>query len=437
MEKNNPAPTYKELKSPVTAQMALTYGCNNLCQYCYNSTRWLGEQDKGISLKNSMEIAKQITDNEIFEVVLTGGEPLLRRDLLYPLAEYFSQKGTDVKMNSNLVLISYEDTQKIKDSGILSVFGSLSSSDETTYNAITQTKNYSKAIRGLETLLRNNIPTGINMVVTDLNKNQVYETGEFLHKLGINAFCASPASACEYMNPELELSTKDVVKTLDALLALQNDFGMNVDVVEPIPRCIVDNPKKYEQFFRRDCAAGKMTISIDPNGDVTPCTHVSKKYGNLSRERLEDIWKRMKEWRDGSFVPEKCYPCAELDICSLGCREAGKIKKGLHSSPDPWSKNPVQMNRKTTEEVILKENEIYVIPNKIKYRKEGDDYALFGSRGHAVVLMNTDFFNLVRILQNKENFTLKNLSEDLGSKNKASNTIKFLKARGLVIPWKP
>jgi radical SAM protein with 4Fe4S-binding SPASM domain len=432
MEENSSKPIYRELKSPVTAQMALTYGCNNLCRYCYNSTRGLENQDKGMSIENSMKIAKQIVDNEIFEVVLTGGEPLLRRDLLYPLAEYFSQNKTDVKMNSNLVLITYDDTQKIKDSGILSVFGSLSSFDEATYNHITQTKNHSKAIKGLETLVQAGIPTGVNMVVTDLNKNQVYETGEFLHKLGIKAFCATPASACEYMNPELELSTKDVVKTLDALLELQNDFGMSVDVVEPIPRCIVENSQKYEQFFRRDCAAGKMTISIDPDGDVTPCTHVSKKYGNLLRERLEEVWKRMGEWRDGSFVPKKCYPCAELDICSLGCREAGKIKEGSHNSSDPWSQEPLQKNRRIPEIHFIEENKTLKIPDKIKYRKEGRDYAIYCSNTHSVILINQDFFDLVKDLYSRESFTIKNLAEELGDKNMVKNTINFLNTRGLI-----
>jgi len=428
----NAAPTYRELKSPVTAQMALTYRCNNLCRYCYNSTRGFVQQDKGVSLEDSMKIAKQIIDNEIFEVVLTGGEPLWRRDLLYPLAKYFSQNDTDVKMNSNLVLINYEDTQKIKDSGILSVFGSLSSADETTYNHITQTKNYSKAVRGLETLLKNGIPTGVNMVVTDLNKNQIYETGEFLHKLGINNFCATPASTCEYMDSGLELSSEGVIKTLDGLLALQADFGMNVDVVEPIPRCIVDNPEKYEQFFRRDCAAGKMTISIDPNGDVTPCTHVSKNYGNLLKDNLRDIWKNMKKWRDGSFVPEKCYPCAELDVCSLGCREAGKIKEGSHNSPDPWSKNPVQINRKVQQERSIARDKRLSIPDKIKYRKEGEDYSVYCSNTHSVILINPEFFSLIKNLYSRESFTINDLSEEFGDKTMASNTIKFLNTRGLI-----
>ncbi|MBU3907460.1 MAG: radical SAM protein [Nanoarchaeota archaeon] len=429
---NKRVPAYKELKSPITAQMALTYRCNNLCRYCYNSTRGSESQHNELFIKESRIIADQIINNEIFEVVLTGGEPLIRRDLLYPLADYFSSKNTDVKMNSNLVLVDKEDPQKIKDSGILSVFGSLSSYDEETYNCITQTENYQKAIKGLETLLEKGIPTGINMVVTDLNKNQVYETGRFLHNLGVNAFCATPASACKYMKQELELTTNSVVGVLDSLIALKEEFGMSVDVVEPIPRCIVDDSKKYEQFFRRDCAAGKMTISIDPNGDVTPCTHVSKTYGNLLERNLRDIWGEMKEWRDGSFVPERCYPCAEIDICSLGCREAGKTKKGFYNSPDPWSQNPSEKNRRISEVVSIDENQALKIPDKIKYRKEGEDYAVYCSNTHSVILVNKDFFDLIKTLYSRKDFTIKSLSEEWGDKSIVESTIKFLNTRGLI-----
>ena len=425
-------PTYKELKSPVTAQMALTYRCNNLCRYCYNSTRGLESQDGGTSLEKFLDIAKQIVENEIFEVVLTGGEPLLRRDLLYPLAGYFSSQGTDVKMNSNLVLINEDDPRKIRDSGILSVFGSLSSFDEDTYNFIAQTKNYRRAIKGLGVLIREGIPTGINMVVTNLNKDHVYETGKFLHNLGVKAFCATPASACEYMAPELEITPRDVVRTLDDLIRLRDEFGMNVDVVEPIPRCVVRDSQRYEQFFRRDCAAGKMTISIDPNGDVTPCTHVSKKYGNLFKDKLKDVWGRMQEWRGGSFVPEKCYPCAELDICSLGCREAGKIKGGSYDNPDPWSQEPQQENRRTPEMEPVKEKKILKIPDRIKYRKEGEDYAVYCSNTHSIVLINPDFFDLVKDLFSREGFTVEGLSEELGDKSRVRNTINFLNTRGLI-----
>ena len=92
MEENSPKPIYRELKSPVTAQMALTYGCNNLCRYCYNSTRGLENQDKGMSIENSMKIAKQIVDNEIFEVVLTGGRAIVQKRFIISFSRIFFPK---------------------------------------------------------------------------------------------------------------------------------------------------------------------------------------------------------------------------------------------------------------------------------------------------------------------------------------------------------
>ena len=140
----------------------------------------------------------------------------------------------------------------------------------------------------------------------------------------------------------------------------------------------------------------------------------------------------MREWRDGSFVPKKCYHCAELDICSLGCREAGKIKKGAHNSSDPWSQEPLQKNRRIPEVSFIEDNKILKVPDKIKYRKEGKDYAIYCSNTHSIILINQDFFDLVKNLYSRESFTIENLAERLGDKKMVRNTINFLNTRGLI-----
>ena len=83
---------YRELSSPVAVQVELTPRCNNLCNYCYNSWRGDNEFERELSLDGHMKIAKELAKNNVFEVVLTGGEPLLRRDVVYPLAEYLVEK---------------------------------------------------------------------------------------------------------------------------------------------------------------------------------------------------------------------------------------------------------------------------------------------------------------------------------------------------------
>ena len=71
-------------------------------------------------------------------------------------------------------------------------------------------------------------------------------------------------------------------------------------------------------------------------------------------------------------------------------------------------------------------------PNKIKYRREGDDYAVYCSNTHSVILINPNFFNLVKDLYSRESFTIKNLAEELGDKDMVRNTINFLNTRGLI-----
>jgi len=423
---------YEELRSPVTAQLETTYKCTNKCNYCYNS--WRGRKNlpkTSLSKEDSMILSKKLVEGELFEVVLTGGEPLLRRDIVYPCAEYLSSNNVDVGLNTNLILLNEKDIKKIKDSGISRVFASLSSSEERLYNEITETKAFRKAVRGIETILKNKLPLGINMVVTKTNKHQVYDVGKFLHEEGVKYFSATPASPCAFMPRELELDREEVIHTLDDLLRIQEDFKMIVDVVEPIPRCITDDSEKYEQFFKRDCAAGKLTIAISPGGKVRPCTHVSEEYGDLINEELSVIWNRMKPWRDGKYVPKECHECAEMSVCSFGCREAAKIESGSYSSLEPWARKPLNENRKKVKIASIPEDtELRVIPN-LRFRKEKRGYFVFSPRDHSAIYANEELFRVLSSLYQKGKFRLGDLKkgeEGLG----LSNIIKYLNVRGLI-----
>ena len=285
------ATIYTTLKSPVSVQTELTPRCNNICTYCYNAWRKDCEFEPELNLNEHLTMARKLVEADVFEDVLTGGEPLLRRDILYPLAHYLSSKGVDVKLNTNLVLITEDDCKQMQDNGIKGILGSLPSSDKEMYSRITQTQNYDGAIRGIELLVKHGLAPAINMVVMKENREQVYETGKFVHGLGAKGFCGTPASPSECSKRSCELNSQEIVETLDDLLRLNTDLGMRVDIVEPLPRCIIPDVEKYKIFLKKDCAAGKLTVAISSSGNIRPCTHVSQGYGNLVTEDLSAIWK--------------------------------------------------------------------------------------------------------------------------------------------------
>jgi MoaA/NifB/PqqE/SkfB family radical SAM enzyme len=62
------------LTSPLTIHFEVTDACNNSCPHCYGSS-WLEEKNR--SRPPIIDVARQISDNNLFDIVITGGEPLL------------------------------------------------------------------------------------------------------------------------------------------------------------------------------------------------------------------------------------------------------------------------------------------------------------------------------------------------------------------------
>lgn len=426
---------YKELKGPVSVQIEITPRCNHKCIYCYNAWRKNDCFGTEITLNQYLDIARKLVESEVFEVVLTGGEPLIKRDVLYPLADFLSLNGVDVKLNTNLVLIDESDCRRIKDNGIRSVLGSLPSSHKETFNFITQTKNFENAVKGIERLVKYEMPPAINMVVVQENKDQVYDTGKFAYELGAKGFCGTPASPCEFLNSNSELKPTEIIKTLDDLLKLKADFGIPVDIVEPLPRCLFTNPKKYNLFLKKDCAAGKLTVAISSSGEVRPCTHVPISYGNLLNEDLNSIWKKMSEWRDGSFTPNRCSSCIEEIACSKGCREAAKLRNGRYTDEDPLIvdlKTPREF-REATEEPRFDKNSKYSFKD-IVIRSEEEGSLLFCKSSYTMGIVNSEFLSFIKNLKSREPFSFNELLNEQGqnSKEELERIFRFLVQRDFI-----
>lgn len=421
---------YRELKTPLTAQLEITNRCNHACIYCYNYFT-SSKKRKGRELDCSQleKVIKELGDANIFEVVFTGGEPLIRKNIIYDLAKLANKYNIDVRLNTNGSLIEEDDVHAIKESGIKNVLVSFPSCNRETFKKITNVDSFGKVVKSLELLVKNDIDVGVSMVLTRLNKDDVFDTCRFIYELGVKTFCMTPVSPCRHLNPELNVSIDDIKKSLDQLLLAKETFDIFVDTLQPLPRCMFENPAKYYQFLKRDCSAGKTTIAISPEGDVRPCTHIPISYGNILKEPLKKIWKKMKKWRDGSYVPEKCNNCAEIEICSTGCREAAYSTFGSYNADDPLAAKfpPLERKRELKKEKQMVKDKTYSL-TEIKYRKEGNKFIIYSRTTHSIEIINEDFFKFIVYLKKKGKFSLR-----LFENNPLYwNAIKFLNDRGFI-----
>ncbi len=275
----------------------------------------------------------------------------------------------------------------------------------------------------------------VNMVVTQKNKNDVYKTGEFLYKnFGSIYFCATPINPSINANyhKSLMLNKNEIVKTLEDLIALENDFEIKTDILEPVPHCLIFHKQNLSKFLKRTCAAGVTTVAIDPFGNVRACTHNLKNYGNLFNEDLKSIWKRMHEWRTGSFIPDECRGCSAEYVCKGACRTEAKAVFGNLNSKNPSMTEKLKLKKEQpvfnldkyrTKQLRVTEN--------LKYRKEGEGYMLY-SPPYNFVYVNQDQLELLAFLLKESTFTIHALFDRKINKDKITSFFERMMLRGII-----
>jgi radical SAM protein with 4Fe4S-binding SPASM domain len=87
----------------------------------------------------------------------------------------------------------------------------------------------------------------------------------------------------------------------------------------PTPICLF-NPIA-SGFGNRGCSACEGLLSIDPKGNILPCSSWPEPVGNILNEGFEAVWsKKRAEWiRGKEAAPEECKECKSFAVCQGAC----------------------------------------------------------------------------------------------------------------------
>ena len=381
---------YRTLSAPISVQVELTTECSNRCPHCYNYQRQDDDPDVTMSIDELRATLDVLARAKVFSITFTGGEPLLQPALVVEAIRLCRVKKIACSINTNLTVLTEKTVVRMKEAGSFKVLTSIASYEESTHDVMMGKEGaFSRTLRGIELLKKHDVWIGANMVVTQQNANQVYETGLFAHKLGITMFSATKASpplGCpDYSTIQ---PTHDQVRhSLDELLRVRDSTGLSVDALEPYPLCFLGDIEKYEKFARRRCSAGVTSATIGADGQVRPCSHSNRMYGNIFEEDMFTIYSRMSEWRTGELVPEKCLACEYFVSCSGGCRCEAEYHGDIRGM-DPCALSPadvVPKPKKVMPRLALEPESMVSINPDVRFRKEDFGYVLWKMNKVALV----------------------------------------------------
>ena len=340
------------LSAPLDVQIELTELCNQKCFHCYNYWRHASSATKKeLDADAFINIIKQLCMAKVGLVTFTGGEPLIRKKVLFQLVETVNELGLETGLNTNAALLTNDDAHKLSgcglDHALVSVLG-----PKKVHNRIAGVgADFNATINGIQYLQKADIGVSINMVVSKVNLSEMFATAEAMRKLGVHNFCAGPCLPSCSGNIPLCLSGEECKRCLRELMRIGRELSMNIDVLEPIPRCLFNEEDEAEfvRFFgNRICSAAVSSCAISSTGMMRPCIHSDATFGSVLPDNFLGVWNKMAEWASPDILPQECRSCNALMSCEGGCRMSAKVTSGRYDGPDMYMTGAISDPKRAT-----------------------------------------------------------------------------------------
>jgi radical SAM protein with 4Fe4S-binding SPASM domain len=331
---------------PKSVVLELTYRCNHRCLFC--SCPWEADvegfptYEKGKEMdfaqwKCTLDIlAKQGVE----QVSISGGEALLKEGLIELLAHLREKKqfnkDSDIVLISNGLAMNEEFLAAFKK---YNIHLSLSLPGLSTFEKHTGKDNAEGVLYWLTRAKEKGVKTTVNITVTKLNYDELYETVANgliagADTLLLNRFLIG-GRGIRYRD-ELSLNNEQLNGMLDIAEDILRKSKRTGFVGTEFPVCIISRGKTYYKNLSIGslCAAGKEFFVIDPSGYVRVCNHSPQKVGHIfDVEMISDInyWNRFVQ---RAYIPTGCILCKDVSFCDCGCRETASIMCGSLSAKD-------------------------------------------------------------------------------------------------------
>ncbi len=344
---------FKKIKFPYLKEVHLdiTSRCNLRCLHCYQEP-YLTNETPEMTMEEIKNLISQLAEMNISKIVISGGEPFLRNDLMQ-ITDFAFRKGIIVPTIFTNGTINNGTLESLCSYGKpFTLAISLEGDSEEVNDYIRGRSSFNKIIKSLKIILtaQNNgskVKTVIDTMIHPKNYKRLKEMFLFLSELGMQRWRVSlPRNQGAYtINfQKLNVEYKKVLEEYEKFIMWYLKEGIkisNLDIqIESVFRTALIKRKEMSVFTSNSCCCEykREALAIKPNGDVMACTAFTNLViGNVKEEPINDIWhsSKMQNVKRIKVVEvEECKDCEYLYLCGTGCRRMALADKGSIKSKD-------------------------------------------------------------------------------------------------------
>jgi radical SAM protein with 4Fe4S-binding SPASM domain len=294
---------------PLSAQLDLTYRCNERCVHCY-----LDHDDHGeMTASEIKKLLDELATAGVLFLTLSGGEILLRKDF-FEILEYARALSFCIKLKTNAILIREAEAEHIRSLDVDSIQVSIYSHRSEVHDAITKVQGSLErsldAIRFLKA-------QGLKVIVADVLMQQNTRDYPSVRALAVELgaeFTLDPT-----ITPKMD-GNRSILNLNAGSSTLQEVFRDQALVGSVEEFCAPPAPARANDLDALPCSAGHTACYISPYGDVYPCVQFPLPSGNVRRQRFADIWQHSAQLNEVRSIRLRdltgCPSCAHVSACT-------------------------------------------------------------------------------------------------------------------------
>jgi MoaA/NifB/PqqE/SkfB family radical SAM enzyme len=295
------------LVGPLVVHLEVIGACNLSCLHCFAGE--LPRNHDPLTLREMEGLFAELARLGTFRVSLTGGEPLLRRDLL-DVIDAALAAGLHPTLTSNALLLTEDLARALGQRPLANLNVSLEGPTAAVNDAVRGPGTFDAVLDKLE-LLRRHARFTLGFTLLRSNAHLVHECVELAQQVGASAVVFRPLYPAGMAIHHLELlpSYELYSAAIGDAAALHDDQG---------PLAVETGPS---------CGAGRTLCSVSIQGDVNPCGFLGPGFhtGNIREQPFGVIWRQgqaMRRMRQGGNFH--------------GCRARALVLAGSVEADDPW-----------------------------------------------------------------------------------------------------
>ncbi|MBO5657017.1 MAG: radical SAM protein [Agathobacter sp.] len=319
---------------PMNGSIELLPLCNLNCKMCYVrlSREEMEAQGRIREVSEWLDIARQMKDNGVLFLLLTGGEPLM-----YPgFKELFvalKKMGMILTINTNGTLLDEEWAQFFAENKPRRINITVYGSNEETYRELCRApKGFEQATNAIRLLKEKGVDVKVAGSATRANAAEIEDIIKLAHEMNV------PAVIDTYMMPAVRERSLpyDHQARLDPLEAARVrvrslELEMTKETFKQYRQMMIDQVDNFVPGEEKEegigCMAGNCSFSVNWQGNLQPCVILSHINANVFEVGFKNAWNYVLEGAKELKTSSKCSVCSLRPLCRT-CVAAGITEEG-------------------------------------------------------------------------------------------------------------